>query len=459
MQLYNTLSQKIEQVHGGPQKRVNLFVCGPTVYDFSHIGHARTYLFYDALVKFFRSQLGWDVFYLQNITNIDDKIIQRAAELGEDPLELAQMFEEEYYKDMNDMGIDAVNTYARATDHISEIISQVEGLLKSKHAYIIEGDGVYFDVTTFKDYGRLARRTVEQAEDAVTRIDESITKRNRADFALWKFSKPNEPNWDAPFGAGRPGWHIEDTAISHKHFGYSYDMHGGAIDLIFPHHEAEIAQMESLSGVSPMARMWVHTGFLTLNGEKMSKSVGNFITIRAFLAENSPQIFRMFVFSSLYRSPVDFTVAAVEEAKGKIDRISELASRLSEVTTQGVSPFPIDDFQDAFWGALKSDFNTPKAFAELFQLTTETNKLIDAHTLSAQDAQKLLAFLAEVNAIFNLLPNIETNVPAHIASLIAKREEAREEGRYEDADKIRQQILGDGFDLKDTESGPRISRK
>ncbi|MDP2641212.1 MAG: cysteine--tRNA ligase, partial [Candidatus Yanofskybacteria bacterium] len=291
MEIYNTLSGRKEvlkprgSVRG---KKFELFVCGITPYDLPHIGNARTYIFYDMMVRYLRSQ-GYEVSYLQNITDVDDKIILRAKELSMTPRQLARKFEREYMQSMKALGVKSVDSYQRATDNIPEIISQVERLLKKGYAYGAE-DGVYYDISKFKDYGKLSGRTVQQAEDATSRIDESVKKRNRGDFALWKFSKKGEPAWPSLWGKGRPGWHIEDTAITEKHFGPQYDMHGGARDLIFPHHEAEIAQMEAVSGKKPLARYWVHTGFLTVGGEKMSKSLGNFVTVRDFLANHSPRL-------------------------------------------------------------------------------------------------------------------------------------------------------------------------
>ncbi len=458
MKLYNSLTRKVEVLKYGPGERVTLFVCGPTVYDLSHIGHGRTYVVYDALVKYLRGELGWNVFYLQNITDINDKIDTRASKEGQDPVELAKEMEKEYYRDMKAIGVTAVDEYAPASEYIAEIVSQVERLIKKGHVYKIDDDGYYFDVTTFKDYGKLAGRTVEQAEDGITRIDESIKKKNKADFVVWKLHEEGSasPSWETSLGKGRPGWHIEDTAIAEKHFSFTYDLHGAGIDLIFPHHEAEIAQMEALSGISPMVKVWTHVGALTVEGTKMSKSLGNFVTIREFLQNHSAQMLRMYLFSAHYRSPVDYTPGVVAEAEARQERLQEFMHRLQEVTTEGVSPFPLTEFTDAFWKALSDDFNTPKALAELFQLVTETNKLIDAHTLSKADAQSLLAFLGGVNAIFNILVDTEPNVPEDIASLMARREEARTEGRYEDADALREVVRKKGFDIKDTPDGPRV---
>ncbi len=458
MILYNSLARKKEDFAPREGKRVNLFVCGPTVYDYSHIGHARTYLVYDGLVKFMRQRLGWDIFYLQNITDLEDKIMRRAAEQNRDPLELAKNLTAAHLEDMKALGIDSVNTYAPATDYIPEIISQVERLLAKKFAYIIDGDGVYFDVKIFKNYGKLSRRTAEMAEDSVSRIDESINKKNKADFALWKYSKSGEPSWDAPFGSGRPGWHIEDTAISEKFFGSSYDIHGGGLDLIFPHHEAEIAQMESLSGV-PIVRIWTHIGMLTVKREKMAKSVGNVITIRDFLAKNSPAALRMFVFSSHYRSPVDYTEEGLRESLARIERLQEFAAKLATVAENNAVSLSTGEFINSFWQELEDDFNTPNALARLFELVGAANKAINEHRFSSQDAQKVARFLDEINGILGILPRAEFEIPDKIKKLVEKREKLRGSSEFARADEIRQKIDEAGYEVSDTSGGPVVRKK
>ncbi len=272
IKLFNTLSRKKEVFKPIKGKKVNFFVCGPTVSLFSHIGHARTYVIFDVIIKYLR-EAGYKVFYLQNITDIDDKIIDRAKENKISPVKWAKRFEKEYLKDMRSLKINSVSKYARATDHIKEIISQVERLIKKGYAYQLK-DGIYYNISKFKNYGKLSKRTVIQAEDGVSRMDEAKGKRNKGDFCLWKISKPGEPKWKSPWGWGRPGWHIEDTAITEKHFGPQYDVHGGARDLMFPHHEAEIAQMEALSGKTSFVKYWLHSGFLTVKGQKMAKTFG-----------------------------------------------------------------------------------------------------------------------------------------------------------------------------------------
>jgi cysteinyl-tRNA synthetase len=300
IKVYNTLSGKKELLKPLKGKKINLFVCGPTVYGFMHIGNARTAIIFDCFAKYLKSQ-GYDVFYLQNITDIDDKIIQRAREKGVPVKDLAEAFLKEYLKDMTALHVNSVKKYAKATSYIKQIIDQIKRLQTKGFAYTLD-DGIYFDISKVKDYGKLSHRTALQAEDSVSRIDYSKNKKNRGDFALWKFESPDEPSWPAPFGAGRPGWHIEDTAITEKFFGAQYDIHGGGRDLIFPHHEAEITQMEAVSGKKPMAAYWMHAGFLTMNGQKMSKSLDNFITISDFLNRYPYQQLRFWIAKNLWHS-------------------------------------------------------------------------------------------------------------------------------------------------------------
>ncbi|MBI2454088.1 MAG: cysteine--tRNA ligase [Parcubacteria group bacterium] len=462
MKLYNTLTGKKENLPAPGDKGLNMFVCGPTVYDYSHIGHARTYVFFDALVKFLRRRLGLKVNYLQNITDIDDRIINRAKESNKIPQEIAQEFTAAYRADMADLAIDGVSAYAAATDYLPEIISQVERLIKKGLAYAAKGSStalgassVYFDVRKFPDYGRLSRQKLSELKEGV-RVETEPGKKYFADFALWKASKPDEPKWNSPWGEGRPGWHIEDTAITEKNFGPRYHVHGGGMDLIFPHHEAEIAQMESISGLKPLAKIWLHTGFLLVNGEKMSKSLRNFITIRDFLKEHAATTLRYMVLSNHYRAPFDYTEKTASMARSSVQRLADFTARLETVKDQA-SQFPLDDFTKSFWDNLADDFNTPQAWANMFDLVKEANKFMDNHSLSMVDAQKIIDFVKEVNDIFNILPQQEP-APAEIMALAAEREKARVAHDFAGADEIREQIKKLGWEIDDTPQGPRISK-
>jgi len=460
LKLYNTLTRKKEIFRPRKGKRVNLFVCGPTVYDFSHIGHARTYVVFDAFVKYLK-QNGFNVFYLQNITNIEDKIIIRAKEKKTTPEKLAEQFEKEYFKDMRVLKVDSVKKYAKATDHIKEITSQVKRLIDKGYAYKIN-DGIYYDISKFKKYGRLSGRTVVQAEDAVSRIDETKGKRNKGDFCLWKFSKPGEPEWPSRFGAGRPGWHIEDTAIAEKYFGFQYDLHGGARDLTFPHHEAEIAQMEAISNKSPMVKYWLHTGFLTVKGTKMAKSLGNFITIRDFLKNHSAQALRLFVLKAHYRSPIDYSEKEINQVKKQLERIDQFVEglkRIKKVGKEGGKNL-ISKTKKEFKEAMEDDFNTPLALASVFQLINKGNALLAENQLSLIDAKNILKFLKETDKIFNFIffGKKEAKIPALIEKMVREREKARKEKNWKLADETRKKIKQMGYRVEDTEEGPKIKK-
>lgn len=462
LKVYNTLTRKKEILRPKKGKKLNIFVCGPTVYDFSHIGHARTYVAFDVIVKYLRFK-GYDVFYLQNITDIDDKIINRAKKEGISWKELARKFEREYKKDIKALGINSVSKYARATEHIKEIISQVERLLKKGYAYQIE-DGIYYDISKFKDYGKLSGRTVLQAEDAVSRIDEAKKKRNKGDFCLWKFwsGKAWEPKWRSPWGYGRPGWHIEDTAITEKYFGPQYDIHGGARDLIFPHHEAEIAQMEAISGKKPMVRYWLHTGFLTVKGQKMSKSLGNFITIREFLNKHSARVLRYFILKSHYRSPIDYSEKAILQAQNELERIDEFVEKVQNVKLKiknYSSKFKIDKFKNEFEGAMDDDFNTPKAIAVIFELIKKVNSMLDKDQITRKETQQILDFLKSIDKVFGFIFKKEKiRIPKNVQKLVEKREKLRKQKKWEEADRIRKEVEDLGYEIQDTPSGPKIRK-
>ncbi|KPJ57052.1 hypothetical protein AMJ49_02755 [Parcubacteria bacterium DG_74_2] len=466
LKLYNTLSRKKEVFRPQRVKKVNIFVCGPTVYDFSHLGHARTYIVFDVIARYLR-QKEYKVFYLQNITDIDDRIIDRAKKEKILWKDLSRKFEREYFKDMRSLNINSVTKYARATDHIKEIISQVKRLLKKGFAYKIE-DGIYYDISRFKDYGKLSKRTVLMAEDAISRIDEAKEKKNRGDFCLWKFSRKEDPKWKSSWNWGRPGWHIEDTAITENYFGPQYDIHGGGRDLIFPHHEAEIAQMEAISGKKPLVKYWLHTGFLTVKGVKMAKSLGNFITIRDFLKRHSARILRLSVIKNHYRSPVDYNEKEIERVKKQLAKIDEFLDKLDTIkrlkkkkVKKGNVRALISKTQKEFEKAMDDDFNTPKALASIFTLVTKGNKFVDKNEITPTDARDILKLLKKIDKVFNFIflkKAKKERVPKDILKLVTEREKCRLKKNWEKADEIRQKIKKMGYWVKDTPKGPKIKK-
>jgi len=465
VKIFSTLSEKKETIKPIKDKKINLFVCGPTIYDYSHIGHARTYIIFDAFVKYLRS-IGYNVFYLQNITDIDDKIIARARERQVTPKSLALAFEKEYLKDMKKIGVTSVSKYARATAHIKEIISQVKRLQEKGYAYTIEGDGIYYDIAKFKNYGKLSGRTVLQAEDAVTRIDYSKDKKNRGDFCLWKFKQESsEPSWKSEFGEGRPGWHIEDTAITEKYFGSQYDIHGAARDLIFPHHEAEIAQIEALSGKKPMAKYWMHVGFLTVNGQKMSKSLNNFITISDILNRCSPEYLRFLIIKNLWSSPVDYSESVLMEVKSSSEKIEEFLRKLKGLQDikidrkqQGKNQKIMEKAINDFYGELNDDFNTPKALAVLFEFIKTINQLLDEENLSKKEADQIYKFFEDINKIFGIVDfkRVKQTIPAEIKKLAKAREIFRKNQEWVKSDDARKEIERRGYIIEDTKDGTVI---
>jgi len=446
LKVYNTLTRKKEIFKPRKDKRVNLFVCGPTVYNYMHIGHAKTYIQFDAIVKYLRYK-GFKVFYLQNITDLDDKIINKAKEEKISPSDLARKFEEYYHRDEKQLGLDSITKYARATDYIKQIVKQTKTLIKKDYAYKIS-DGYYYDIKKFKDYGKLSGRTILGAEDAVSRIDESVGKRNKGDFCLWKFSKPDEPSWNTEIGKGRSGWHIEDTAITETNFGPQYDIHGGAKDLIFPHHEAEIAQMEAASGKKPMVKYWMHTGFLNVSGKKMSKSLKNFIAVQDALKKHGPKTLRFFYLTSHYHSPIDFSENALEKAKNSLERLNDFVKKVKAGKNDDIKL--IKKTKEKFISAMNDDFDTVKALAAIFNFIRECYK-------KKIGGKKTYQLIKEVDKIFGILESDE-KIEEKIKQLVQKREQYRKEKDWQKADRLREKIKKLGFLIEDTSKGPEIKR-
>jgi cysteinyl-tRNA synthetase len=448
MKIYNTLTRQIEELTPIKDNKLNLFVCGPTVYDDPHIGHAKTYIQFDLLARYLRF-LGYDLYYLQNITNIDDKIIKRSREKSVEWHETARIFEEHYLRDMSELNVSSVTQYARATDFIADIIRQVQTLLDKGHAYVVE-DGVYFETNTFADYGKLSGRVNVEENDAESRIDTSEHKRNWNDFCLWKFSKQNEPVWKAPFGDGRPGWHIEDTAIAEHFFGPRYDMHGGAIDLIFPHHEDEIAQMESASGKSPYVKYWLHTGFLNIDSKKMSKSVGNFFTIREIIAKGyDPMAIRLLIIQSHYRSSLEFSFDNLDAAATRLKRLRSIAELRHQPTPDGKSTaLQLDD--GPLLTALDNDLNTAQALAVM----EKTMERVEQNGVSKSQVDIFSVWLEKLDQIFGLnLLGSTPDIDEKIKDTIFKRQAFRFNSEWDKADQLRASLAEQGIGIRDSETG------
>ncbi|WP_198923173.1 cysteine--tRNA ligase [Methanosphaera sp. WGK6] len=457
MNVYNTMTREKEELKVNNNK-IKLFVCGPTVYDYSHIGHARTYISFDVIVRYLKHE-GYSVFYLQNITDVDDKIIKRANENGENPLELAHRFEKEYIEDMALLNVNNVNFYARATEHMDEIINQIQDLIDKDFAYDTP-TGVYFNVDKFEEFGKLSNRNLDDLQSNV-RVQTDINKRDSKDFALWK-KQDEEPFWDSPWGKGRPGWHIEDTAITESYFGPQYDIHGGGLDLIFPHHDAEIAQMEAASGKSPLVQHWMHTGFLNVRGEKMSKSLGNFITIKELLKLFSPEVYRFFVLSTHYRSPIDFSEEILKQAENSLKRIQNTGKHVLDKYCEDNLPEEdntcvvdeLNNFRTNFFDAMNNDFNTPIALSSLFDFTHLLNKSLNNNEISKNTLSLIIDTLKEIESIlgFSLIAEESTgsDLSDDLLNIITDvRQELRSKKEWDLADKIRDDLASLDISLED----------
>jgi len=448
IKIYSTMSRQVTELVPMADKKIKFFVCGPTVYDFPHLGHAKTYTQFDFIVKYLR-WTGFDVFYLQNITDIDDKIIQRAKDRNIEWRQLADEFEDIYIKDMIALHNTAVSKYARATDYIDNIVSQVKRMLDKGLAYRVSDSSVYFEIAKFGDYGKLSGRTELKEDDAVSRIDSGDEKKGWNDFCLWKASKEGEPSWDTAIGRGRPGWHIEDTAITEAELGPQYDIHGGAIDLIFPHHEAEITQMESVSGLAPLVRYWMHTGFLNTGSVKMSKSLGNFTTIRDILKTYDYRTLRFLFISNHYRATIDFNDAALEQAKNTLGRIDGFIFNKVDANFDDASDeAAIEETKAKFFEALAVDLNTPQAFAVLFEF-------IRAQNVKEKSGRRTFEFLSQINSFVDFMKFDQAASDAFIESLAKERDAARAAKDFAKSDEIRDRLLAMGVKIYDSKEGTK----
>jgi len=470
LSIYNTLTGKKELFHSLQPKTVRMYVCGVTVYDYCHIGHARSALVFDVIRRYLEFS-GYQVEFVKNFTDVDDKIIKRANEQGVSCDTITAKYIQAYGEDMERLGIRQASIEPKATEHMTDIIRLTETLVKKGLAYQVDGD-VYFEVTMYSGYGRLSKRRLDDMQ-AGARVDVDERKRHPMDFALWKSSKPGEPSWDSPWGAGRPGWHIECSAMSMKHLGDTFDIHGGGMDLIFPHHENEIAQSCGATG-KEFARYWIHNGFVQINQEKMSKSLGNFFTIREIF-ENSKwsqdvtgEVLRYFLLSTHYHGPLDFSDQALQEAKQALEGFYGLFNRLreSESNTVGDKDLlsSVDRTQESFRKAMDNNFNTPVAVAELQRLRSDVNKLLDVglSTRARQQARQVFRMLGGVLGLFQLdLWEYGMNLGSgqyqisgeEIDTKLVERNEARTQKDFEKADEIRQFLASHGIVIEDKPDG------
>jgi len=454
MKVYNTLSgQKEEFLPQGDE--VKVYVCGVTPYSDCHIGHAMSYIIFDVIRRYLQFR-GYKVKYVQNITDIDDKIIDRANQLGIATGELAGKFTARYFEDMDALNISRADFYPKATEEIPKIIEVIQGLVDKGYAYPA-GGSVYFRVRNVPDYGKLSHRSLESRMTTESALG-SDDKESPMDFVLWKAAKPGEPSWESPWGSGRPGWHIECSVMSLKYLGNTLDIHGGGQDLVFPHHENEIAQSESFTGIKPFVKYWLHNGLVQLGEEKMSKSLGNLITIKEALEKYSPDAIRIFVLSSHYRSPLTYSEEALEAAERGLDRLRQAVYGEGK-GEQVESKIDSEPYRRRFIEAMDDDFNTPQATATLFDLARDINRLSD-EGYSVIRGQQMLLELANVLGLTLKLPErLPLDAELFIELLISIRNQLREVKQFQLADDIRAKLAELGVALEDTPQGTGWKRK
>ena len=452
LKIYNDLSRSKETFEPLKPGKVNLYVCGMTVYDLCHLGHARVMVVFDVVYRYLKA-VGYDVTYIRNITDIDDKIINRANENGEPFHELTERFIQAMHEDSDALGIIPPDAEPKATDHIAEIISMCEKLIEKGHAYVADNGDVYYDVYSFPTYGKLSGKSLEDLQ-AGARVEPGDVKRNPLDFALWKSVKPDEPSWQSPWGDGRPGWHIECSAMSTKALGDTFDIHGGGADLTFPHHENEIAQSEGATG-HPFVKYWMHNGFVRINDEKMSKSLGNFFTVREILERYQAEEVRYFILTSQYRSPLNYSDEHLDNARNALTRFYTALRGLPEAT-----PTADTQFEKDFHVAMQDDFNTPEALATLFELVREINRVRADDEAAAASLGALLRQLGDLIGILQsdaesyLRGDASANDgDAEIDALVAQRNEAKANKDWGTADEIRHKLQEMGIVLEDGPSG------
>ena len=467
IRVYNTLTRTKEPfvpLHG---RRVTMFVCGLTPQDQTHLGHAKTYIAFDVVARFLRHK-GYQVLYVQNVTDIEDRIIDKMAQTGQDWKEIVARYFGEYREAMEKLQCTSVDVSAYATDYIPEILTQIQGLLDKGFAYVAEDGSVYYDTTKFPDWGKLSGQKVEE-HIAGARVAVDEKKRNPADFALWKAQKPGEPTWDSPWSKGRPGWHIEDTAITIHHFGSQYDIHGGATELMFPHHEAEIAQAETFTGVKPFVKVWMHGGMLMVKGEEMHKSLGNFWATVDALKLWDPEVIRFFFLNAHYRSPIDLTPEAIEEAGRSYARLRETGRNTDAERRRAAEKGKADaDLRaathralEAFDAAMSDDFNTREALAAIFEYARTVNKALEAGAgKDALDgAAEAFRTFGDVLGLFRQEGTAAGLVDGLMGLLVTLREDARKRKDFATADRIREALASAGIVLEDTKDGVRWKRK
>lgn len=465
MKLFNTLTRQKDEFIPIEEGKVKMYSCGPTVYNYFHIGNARPFIIFDTLRRYLEYR-GYEVKFVQNFTDIDDKMINKANELGITVKELADQYIAEYFIDAKGLGIHEATVHPRATENIDAIIEIIKHLIENGYAYNVDGD-VYYSTKKFKEYGKLSHQPLEDLESGA-RIEVNEDKHDPMDFALWKKQKPGEPAWESPWGPGRPGWHIECSAMANKYLAKTIDIHSGGQDLIFPHHENEIAQSEA-ANCCRFANYWVHNGYINVDNRKMSKSLGNFFTVRDVAKEFDYEVIRFFMLSAHYRSPINFSKDLMDSAKSALDRIYtcietlKFLSENSEIKelkpNEEAVKAAFDGYKEKFIAAMEDDLNTADAISELFEIVSEANKKLTAETEPSKEILSYAsAMLKELGGVLGLLGKSEESVPEDIQKLLDERQAARAEKNWAKSDEIRDALKEMGYAVKDTAKGQQLTK-
>ena len=463
MQIFNTLTRKKEEFIPQTPGEYRIYVCGPTVYNYIHIGNARPIVVFDTLRRYLEYQ-GNKVIYVSNVTDIDDKLIKKSQEEGDSMQEVARRYEQEYITDSTGLNALAPTVRPRATEHVEEILEIVADIIEKGYGYVAKNGDVYFRAKKFKDYGKLSHLNLEDLEsgnrELRSQMDEDL-KEDPADFAVWKAAKPGEPAWESPYGPGRPGWHIECSAMARKHLGNTIDLHCGGQDLIFPHHENEIAQSECANGCT-FSRYWMHNGFLNIDNHKMSKSANNFFTVREVAQVYGYEPIRYFMLTAGYRMPLNYTVDLIQACKSSLERLYTCRENLDFMlkNANGTSEVLVEKAQAAknkFNTAMDDDLNTPDALAAIFELVKEINTL--GNEASANALQTAAQVFDELTGVLGLLYNRKTNeVPQEVMDLVEQRAAAKKAKDWATADALRAKITEMGWVVEDTAQGPKVSK-
>ncbi len=464
IKIYNTLTRKKETFVPIQENKVKMYVCGPTVYNYIHIGNARPPIVFDTVRRYFQYR-GYDVHYVSNFTDVDDKIIKAAQEAKEDVPQLAERFIQAYFEDIEALGVQKADVHPRVQENMQEIIDFIEALIEKGYAYEEDGD-VYFKTRKFKDYGKLSHQSIDDLLIGA-RIEVGEKKHDPLDFTLWKAAKEGEISWESPWGEGRPGWHIECSAMAKKYLGETIDIHAGGQDLTFPHHENEIAQTEALTG-KPFANYWMHNGYIKINDEKMSKSLGNVVLVNELIKQYDPEVVRFFMLSVHYRNPINFNDELLMSAKTGLERLKETVQNIEHRLEISIdldhhadpALAAVRDLKVQFVEAMDDDFNTANAIAVLFELSKEANRYLRNKNSSKRVLTSFLDAMLEISGVLNLsLQQEKELLDSEIEQMIQEREKARKVRDFAKADAIRDELLRKQIILEDTPQGVRWKRK